>query len=69
MATRSNTWVCDRSLAGIAGSDSVGGNEVFPISTVFVRRTAVRQTDNSFRGDLPSVVCLYDREASIMRRL
>ena len=28
VVARSKAWVCDRSLAGIAGSNSVGGMEV-----------------------------------------
>jgi hypothetical protein len=28
MAARSKAWVCDRSFAGIEGSDTVGGTDV-----------------------------------------
>ena len=34
MAARSKAWVCGRSLAGIAGSNPVGGMDVSLVSVV-----------------------------------
>jgi hypothetical protein len=70
MAARCKAWVCGRWLAGIPGSNPVGGMDVSCECCVLSDRGLCEQADNSSRGVLPSVVCLGgggDHEASIMR--
>jgi hypothetical protein len=71
VAARSKARVCGRSLAGIVGSNPAGGLDVC-LSCVLcvVRYRSLRRADHSFRGVLPSLMCLIecDREVSIMRR-
>ena len=71
MATRSKAWVCDRSIAGIAGSNPTGGIDVFLAWPLCVVRYTglcvglITHLEESYR------VCVYvwvfecDREASI----
>ena len=71
MAARSKAWVCDRSFAGIVGSNPAGGMDVCHLGVLcVVRLRSLRRADHSSRGVLPSVVCLNecDHESSIMRR-
>ena len=55
MATQSKAWVCDRSLARIAGLNPVGGMDVYCEWCVLYTYRFVRRTDHSSRGVLPSV--------------
>jgi len=57
IAERSNWWVCGRSLAGIAGSNRIGGMVVSLLGLLRVERS-LRRADHSCRRVLPSVVCL-----------
>jgi hypothetical protein len=68
VAARPNAWVCGRSLAGIVGSNPVGGTDVCLLWVLcVVRQRSVGRADHSSRGVLPTVVCLEcDREASIL---
>jgi hypothetical protein len=70
VAARSKSWVCGRSLPGIAGSNPTGVINVCLLWMLcVVRWRSLRRADHSSRGVLPIVVCLEcDREASIMRR-
>jgi len=65
-AARSKVWVCGRSLARVAVSNSAWGHGFAGVVCCQVEVSA----DNSSRGALPSVVCPNDcdREALIMRR-
>jgi hypothetical protein len=56
---RSKAWVCGLTLAGIAGSNSVGGMDVylFRMSCV-VRYSSLRRANHSSDGVLPGVMCL-----------
>ena len=59
VAAQCKAWVCGRSLAGIAGSNPVWFMEVSLLCVLFiVRQTSLRRADHSYRGVLPSVVCL-----------
>ena len=56
VVTRSKAWVCGRWLAGIAGSNSAGGMNVFLVWLLCVGREGpLRRADLSSRGVLPSV--------------
>ena len=60
MAARSEVWVCGRSLAGIAGSNPAGGNDVYLLCVCCVLSgtgLCVGRSDHSSRGSLPSLVC------------
>jgi hypothetical protein len=58
MAARSKTWVCGRSLAGIAGSSLTGRLDVSLLCVLYVvRYMSLRRADHSSREVLPSVVC------------
>jgi hypothetical protein len=61
VAAPSTVWVCGRSLAGIAGSNSAGGMDVCLLWVLcVVRSRSLRRADYSSRGVLPSVVCLSE---------
>jgi hypothetical protein len=58
-AARPKTWVCGRSLAGIAGSNSASGMDVSLLWVLCVfRQRSLRRADHSSRGVPPKVVCL-----------
>jgi hypothetical protein len=57
VATRSQAWVCGRSVAGMAGSNPAGSVVVSCECCVFSGRGLLR-ADHSPRTVLPSVVCL-----------
>ena len=56
-AARSKAWVCDRSLAGIAGSNRAGDMDACLVNVVCCQRS-LRRADNSCRGVLPIVWCV-----------
>jgi hypothetical protein len=64
VAARSKAWVCDLSLAGVAGSNPAIGMDVCLLSVLCLVTTltrgvrSLRRADHSSRGVLPSVVCL-----------
>jgi len=59
VAARSKVWVCDRSLAGIAGSNRTGGMDVCLLCVLcVVRKRSLLRADQSSRGVPPSVVCV-----------
>jgi hypothetical protein len=59
VAARSKAWVCDRSLAGIAGSNPTGGHGLLSLVSVVCCQDEVSESEyHSSRGVLPSVVCL-----------
>jgi len=71
VAPLSKTCVYGLSLAGIAGSNPTGGIDFCLLRVLCaVRSRSLRRFDHSYRGVLPSVVCLTecDRESSIMGR-
>ena len=49
-------WVCVHSMAGIVGSYPAASMYVSVVSVV--RYRSLRRADHSFRGVLPTVVCL-----------
>ena len=53
MAALSKAWLCDRSLAGIVGSNTAGGMDV-----CCQTEKSLPRADYSSRGVLPSVKCL-----------
>jgi hypothetical protein len=55
VAERSKARACGRSPAGIAGSNSAEGMEVFLLRVLCVVRS-LRRADPSSRGVLPTVV-------------
>ena len=56
MAARSNAWVCDRSSAGVVGSNPAGDVGVFLLwMLVIVKKGPVLWADYSSRGVLSSV--------------
>ena len=58
-AARSKAWFCGCSLFEIVGSNPTGGMHVCLLWVLgVVRYSSLRQADHSFRGVLPSVVCL-----------
>jgi len=59
VAARSKAWVCDRSLAGIAGANLTGAwmFVCFLWVLCIVRYRSMRRADHSSRGFLPNVVC------------
>jgi hypothetical protein len=71
VAARSKAWVCDCSLAGIAGSNSAGGMDVcLSLWSVVYCQVEVSASGWSpvQRSPTESGVSECDREASIMRR-
>jgi hypothetical protein len=60
MAARFMACVCGSSNSGTAGSNSAGIMQVCFLRVVFFggRQACLRQADHSYRGVLPSVVCL-----------
>jgi len=59
VAVRSEAWVCDRSLAGIVGSNPAGGMYVCLLKVLcVVRYRSLRRAYHLSRGVLPIVVCL-----------
>jgi len=59
VAASSKTWVCGRSLAGIAGSNPAGVMDVCLCDyCVLLGRGIYEEADHPSRGVLPSVVCL-----------
>jgi hypothetical protein len=59
VAAQFKTWVCGRSLAGIAGSNPVMGVDVFLVLLLYVvRRRSRRRADPLSRGFL-LIVCMY----------
>jgi hypothetical protein len=54
VATRSKSWVCGRSLVGIAGSNTARGHGCLSV----IRQRALFRADHSPRGVLQCVVCL-----------
>ena len=59
VAAPSKAWVCDSSLAGIAGSNPAGVVEVsLKWAVCIVRQRSLRRADYLSRGFLPRVVCL-----------
>jgi len=59
VAAWSEAWVCDRSLAGIVGSNSAGGMNVCLLGVLrVVRYRSLRRAYHLSRGVLPIVVCL-----------
>ena len=72
VAARSQAWVCDPSLDGIAGSNPAGCMDVCLLWVLCaVRYRSLHRADQSSRRVLPSVVSVNEcgREASVMRRL
>jgi hypothetical protein len=67
VAARSKAWLCDRSLAGIVGSNPAGRMDVDLTCFVFSSRVLcegpITRSENSECG-----VCECDLEASTMRR-
>ena len=60
VATRSRAWVCGCSLAGTVGSNPTGGADVCLLLVLFVvRYSSLRRADNSPKGVLWSLVCLW----------
>ena len=58
-AVRSKAWLFGCWVAGIAGSNPVGGMDACVLWALFVvRYRYLRAADQSIRGVLPSVVCL-----------
>jgi len=56
VAARSETWVCSRSLVGVAGSNPAGVMDVCLLWVLCaVRWRSLRGSDHSSRGVLPSV--------------
>ena len=56
LAAQSKSWVCSRSIAGIAGSNPAEGMDVFLLLVLsFVRYRSLRRADHSSREVLPSV--------------
>ena len=68
LAVRSKAWVCGRSLAENAGSNSAGGMDVCLVSVV-CRQVEVSATDRSLveRSPTECSVSKCDREASTMK--
>jgi hypothetical protein len=59
VAARSKVWVCGRMLAGIAGSNPVGGVMSDSLRLLFVvKKRALRRADHTSRGVRPFVVYL-----------
>ena len=54
---RFKAWVCGCSLDGIAGSTPAEGMDTLLLWVLFVAMF-LRRGDHSFRGAIPSVVCL-----------
>jgi hypothetical protein len=55
----SKAWICDKSLAGIGGSNSSGGMVVFHLLVMCVDRyRSLRQADHKSKAFIPSMVCL-----------
>ena len=69
MAVSSKAWVCGRSLAGIAGSNSANGR-IMSLVTVVCCRVEVSAMVRSLvqRSPTECGVSECDRKASIMRR-
>jgi hypothetical protein len=60
VAARSKTWVCGRSVVEIVGSSRAGGVDVCLLCLLcVVGYGSLRRADHSFKGILPSVVCLF----------
>ena len=57
MDARSKVWVCRRSLAGIAGSNTAVVSMCVLVLCI-VRWRSLRRADHSSRGFPPSVLCL-----------
>ena len=55
VAALSKVWICGRSLAGIAGSNPAGA---WMSICCVLSCQSLRRDEHSFRGILPSVVCL-----------
>jgi len=71
VAVRSKTWVCSRSLAGIAGSNSDSGMDLSLVSVVWCQvERPLRKAYHSSTGVLPSLICLpkCELETAITRR-
>ena len=70
VAVRSKSWLCGRSLAGIAGSHPAGGMDMCNLLLLcVVRQKSLRLAAPSFRGILPNDACLdCDLDTSTMRR-
>jgi len=59
---RYNVWLCGRSLAGIAGSNSAGSMDVFLFQILcVVSKRSLSRADHSPRGILQSMVSLSVR--------
>jgi len=58
VATRSKTWGCSRSLAGITGSNPAGGMDIVSYECYVFRYRSLRRADDSSRDALQCVVCL-----------
>jgi len=59
VATRSEAWICGRSLAGIVASNPAGGIDVCLLCMLYVvRQRSLRRADHSSRGVLPNMICL-----------
>ena len=54
----SSAWVCDRSLAGITGSNLTVDMAVSLMSVVCFQVESLKQADHLYRGEPPSVLCL-----------
>jgi hypothetical protein len=71
VAARSRAWVCDRSLAGNAGSNLAGAKDVcVSLVSVVGCQVEISAPGQSLvhRSRTECGVSEYDREASIMRR-
>jgi hypothetical protein len=70
VTARSKAWVCDRSLAGIAGSNPAGDMDALSLVSVVCCHVVVSATGLSLVQGSPTEcdVAEFDREASIMRR-
>jgi len=70
VTARATAWVCGRSLAGTVGSNPAKGVDVYPLRVLcVVKQSSLRRVYRSYRGIRPTVVCLRDREVSIMSRI
>jgi len=60
VAARSNAWVCGRSLSGTVGLNPTWNTDICLLSKLYVVQVerSLRRADYSYRGVLPSVVCL-----------
>jgi hypothetical protein len=58
LAAQSKAWVCDRSVAGIAGSNPAGGIDICPLGMLCVVHVEVSATGRSLVQRSPTE-CVY----------